>query len=114
MKKDIAELWCKALRSGEFKQGGYALYYEDTYCVMAVLCTLAMLEGICDYDERNGFGYFDGDGGFAPVSVVKWAGLNSGCGKIDGEFLTLQGLNDFKQWDFSELADLIEEKYEQI
>jgi len=114
MKKEIAELWCKALRSEAFKQGKEGLYRDGAYCVMGVLCALAMEEGICDFEEKHSFGFFDGRPEAAPTSVKEWSGLSSGSGYVTGMFLTLQGLNDYSNWDFTELAQLIEDRYAEL
>ena len=113
MKKEIAELICKALNSGEFPQSKGFLYKARRFCVLGVIADLAMVEGVCDfaYDEKKQCGFYDGLAGVLPPSVVEWAGMKSRSGAVD--FVTLTFYND-NGWSFPELAVLIAENYEQI
>lgn len=122
MNINAKNLWCKALRSGEFRQGFKSLYCKETnsYCIMGVLAEIAMINGVCDYEERTNhynkatFGLYDGQSTVLPLSVVKWAELENRSGAINGEFMTLQGYNDLGQYDFEQLADIIEENWEKM
>ena len=42
MNKEIKAEWVKALRSGEYKQGGGALHRGDHFCCLGVLCDIAI------------------------------------------------------------------------
>lgn len=113
MNKKVNELWVKALRSGEFRQGQFAMLVKDRYCVLGMLSMLAMLEGVCDIEvDYEGYGFFDGRINLLPASVVEWAEMKSHNGTIKGEFLTLQGMNDIAEYDFLQLADIIEKNCE--
>lgn len=114
MKEDIKDLWVKALRSGEFKQSQGYLYLDDKYCVTGILAMLGMVNGVCSYDEKNGQGYFDSNNVQIPVSVKEWSGLKTRNGVIPSEFITLQGYNDTFGYDFDQLADIIEENWENM
>lgn len=111
MKKEIAELVCKALNSGEFPQSKGALENSQGYCVLGVICLLAMSEGICDYNKEFNLGVYDNSMAVLPPSVQDWAGMKSRSGAVD--FVTLTFYND-NGWDFQEIAEIIQENYEQI
>ena len=40
MKKEIADKWVEALRSGKYKQGKSALKKDDSFCCLGVLCDI--------------------------------------------------------------------------
>lgn len=45
MKKEIADKWVAALRSGKYKQGRqYLRTFEDNYCCLGVLCEILGLQ----------------------------------------------------------------------
>ena len=60
--------WVKALNSGEFKQGQMRLYdpEKNSYCCLGVLCDLALVEGVCSYDERGFYGSNNAGAGLPP------------------------------------------------
>ncbi len=105
--------WVNTLRSGEVPQGGYALENRGKLCVLGVLCLIALMEGVCDYDVKGNLGLYDGRSGKLPDSVREWAGLQPGAIAVPGEFVSLTWMND-NGWTFTELADLILENYEQL
>ena len=117
MKKEIAELWIKELRSGNWEQTTQTLKDEHGYCCLGVLCEIAAKEGICkkavdDDDEETNL--YDESETVLPVSVKVWAGMNSDCGKFgNDESNTLIYLNDDEDKTFPEIADAIE-KYMEI
>lgn len=117
MKKDIAKLWTKALRSGKYKQGKFNLRnHNNSFCCLGVLCDLYnkeqkkkkkktlnvvkinnIVEGKC-YKYGLSTSYL-------PVVVRKWAGMKTTNGSFkakngkfndvkNGEWYTLAGLND--------------------
>jgi hypothetical protein len=119
MKKEAKDLWVKALRSKEFQQGRNGLYRDNKMCVLGVLCMLAMINGVCDFEEFKsgtfkGMAAFDGKAGVLPQSVVEWAEMLSNNGSIKGEFVTLSGMNDFGLYDFDQLADIIDKHWENM
>lgn len=114
MRKDIAQLWCRALRSHEFVQGKGFLDKEGKYCPLGILTALAMLEGVCDVTEtKKGYAY-DKELGRVPVSVQHWAQLHGQNGEIRGEFVNLTAYNDIYGYTLPELAIVIEENYERL
>lgn len=108
MKIEIAQLWCRALRSGEFVQGKGFLDKADTFCVMGLLVNLAMISGVCDVVKTKKGWAYDNELGRVPVSVKEWADLYGQNGEIKGDFITLSGYNDIYNYTFTELADIIE------
>ena len=130
MKKEIAEKWVRLLRSGDFQQTYGRLRRDQEFeavvsasneprghCCLGVLCELAKGEGAIE-------GYV-GSEIFLPMDVAAWAGTNgynpallfpveeSAWAGVEGE-LQLAELNDSKEWDFGRIADLIEERWEEI
>lgn len=132
MKTEIKTRWLEALRSGEYEQGRKVLRTaDDKFCCLGVLCELAVADGaITSRTVKEGLGdgevslwWYEGemvDGSAVwmnsstttlPAKAVEWAGLdktNPGV-EIDGETLSLAGLNDEGR-TFDEIADLIEEQ----
>jgi hypothetical protein len=130
MKKEIADQWVSALRSGEFIQGEQVLTQvhgngTKTYCCLGVLSELACRAEVIPAPigertmiERDGvqeevtaliYGTVASQSKtIAPGVVVEWAGLSHGnpiADDYDGR--TLAGLND-NGYTFAEIADIIE------
>lgn len=99
MKKEIADMWCDALRSGEYKQVkgtlcGIRKDGEVGYCCLGVLTDLYMKErkekkkglNFSDFtklsgEEDNDYNIkplweIDGNRGSIPEAVAQWAGFN--------------------------------------
>lgn len=112
MKKEIAQLWTRALRSDEFEQGRGYLDKANKVCVLGVLSQLAMTMGVCDYTPVKKVGAYDNEIGRVPVSVKEWAELYGQCGEMKGELLNLTFYNDYLHYSLSEIADVIEENWE--
>ena len=137
MNQDVKDQWLTALRSGDYEQGTRSgLHSRDNkFCCLGVLCDLAVKAGVLPKAVQVGgnqnYEYRDTDpkrlnngqpslnGGYAPYEVMRWAGL-SDCnppmtvpdGKQtvpDGKRTdTLALLNDSGNYDFAQLANLIE------
>ena len=119
MDKRIKKLWVNALRSGEFKQGRGFLLKDGCYCALGVLSVLALIEGICTYEEINGVGAFDKRKFNLSFNVMKWADIaqdneryliSSEHGvivKIHKKDTTIMELND-KGMSFKKLSTIIE------
>ena len=75
MDKNIKKLWIKALRSGEFKQCKNYLSKDGKYCALGVLSVLALMEGVCTYNEEGGMGRFDNRRFRLSYNVMKWAAI---------------------------------------
>lgn len=115
MRKDIAKLWSAAAKSREFKQGFGYLDKGHKLCVMGILCNLALVYGVCDTEEVDKNLYnFDKELGRVPVSVKNWAELRGQNGEMEGEFVTLAGLNDVFGYTLGELGSVIEENWEKL
>ena len=93
MKKEIADRWVAALRSGKFRQGtGYLhCHYHGTYCCLGVLCTLYDKDAGAD-DEVAGT-WRDGQE-VLPREVRDWADMASEEGGLGNSFPCLTALND--------------------
>lgn len=75
MDQRVKELWIKALVSGEFKQCRGYLSKNDKYCALGVLSVLALLEGVCTYNELAGNGLFDNRKFTLSYNVMRWADI---------------------------------------
>lgn len=115
MKKTIKQKLCKALRSGDYKQGKHELRSADNeYCCLGVLCDLYRKET----NKRWVKNEFDdnykmhGDAAFLPEEVMEWAGVEDDNLYLQrgGEQIAASYLND-RGVPFTEIADLIEESY---
>lgn len=133
MNNRVKALWIDALKGGEYAQAkGYlkridTLTGEASYCCLGVLCDLAIKDGVeVEYVERETSircGVYDSYPSWLPRSVQDWAGLTSDTGKFDGYISyvgddgkeevadTLMALNDGAEYNFSEIADVIEERF---
>ena len=118
MKKEVADEWVTALRSGEFQQGRGALCADGKFCCLGVLSELASRSGVEIRKTEEQAGRFvsadavayDGQVHFPPPSVVEWAGLHSDNPRASGD-AALAEYND-EGVDFEGIADIIEEKWE--
>jgi hypothetical protein len=134
MDPKVKPLWLAALRSGEYEQGGAYLNRNGKFCCLGVLCDLAVKAGVdidivehsdAQEDEDRATTY-DANYSSLPLSVTDWSGVGSGGDFPDGvqgvpycdmstendtplEFLWQ--LNDLAEWDFSQIADFIEENF---
>lgn len=96
MPRSIADPWLAALRSGDYKQGIGKLRYDDYYCCLGVLNSVA------------GLGYDDSLGDLLHGSDNYYEFLG------EPQQVNLIHLNDNKRKTFPEIADLIEENLEYI
>lgn len=116
MKKEIAEKWVTALRSGKYEQGAGRLKTDSgRFCCLGVLCDIS---GLIDWKKSyKDYGYTDidsfiGSAATPPRSVLDWAGLQSEQG-IVGENDWLTTRNDEGQ-SFARIADVIETYWERL
>jgi hypothetical protein len=122
MNKKIADRWVKALRSGKFKQGKGRLNVAGKYCCLGVLCELAARSKKVEKARVRDLTMYSYDGSLAslPESVMKWVGIDAVVrGPAPGSFgvvgdTTLSRLNDYDCKTFDEIADIIEENYQNI
>lgn len=133
MKKEIAEKWVAALRSGEYEQGsgmlrkvGYKTNEErtettavDKFCCLGVLCDIHRLEsteGEWDELKYRGARYTTPEGNYLPPAVIEWAGICGGSNPSiveRGEGKHLANLND-EGCTFEYLANRIEDQWPTI
>jgi hypothetical protein len=121
MKKNIKDLWVKALKSGEFNQIQGQLEKDGKYCALGILWVLALVNGICTYDERSDGGRFDNRRSTLSYNVMNWAGiknfLDPGAGVVKfmhkGKGRSISEMNDHGS-DFNEIARVIEKKWKEL
>ncbi len=144
MKKEIAELWTAALRSGDYQQSTSSLVKVDTnngdvlgYCCLGVLCDLAekadvdvvRTKQVAYYEDDEEWHYnhtFDGRDDLLPDVVRKWAGMDTNDGSI---YVSWDSPEDPAREDFNneslaglndegktfaQIADLIEKYSERL
>lgn len=112
MKKEIADQWVAALRRGEYEQGrGQLKNVYGKFCALGVLCDVVapnnwkqMRDGryACEMDE------IDSHSTLLPTSVLVMTGMHS------RSETNLAGLNDVAGRSFDEIADYIEQHWEQL
>lgn len=131
MRKEIAEKWVAALRSGEYGQTVGYLQAGRGHCCLGVLCDLHLRETGRGEWRPPGSGdsphtrcYRDDlgvDGEYTPPpGVLAWADMaEDPCvqfrhsdGSVDIEELVT--LNDYCGFSFERLADVIEEQWESL
>lgn len=111
MRKEIKELWLKALRSGEYVQGKNVLRTENnTYCCLGVLCDIHRKRNKKGgWHIRHGGDLIDykTGGQYSPYSLtaplMRWAGLQG----REYEVGQLANRNDSGE-SFEAIADYIE------
>ncbi len=124
MKKEIADKWVKALRSGSYEQTKRRLRDSHGYCCLGVLCDLAKEENqYWVWKSERGNDHFLFCAGESINScdlgedVRKWAQMSLSNENVN----TLMTMNDGKKgtWDiepknFAEIADWIETNWQLI
>lgn len=132
MRKEIAERWVAALRSGEYEQSAGFLQTTEGYCCLGVLCDLHMREtgdgewlppkfddsvGQWRLRYRDDLGV-DGER-TPPLGVHAWADMEDTPTVFFRHRLgteirdAIANLND-GGYTFAQLADLIEEQWESL
>lgn len=112
--------WIKALRSGKYKQGRYALRdANDKYCCLGVACDLAVKAGVIKKPTLNDDeSYYFSKGNYMqlPNKVRKWLGIHNKNGScwIDDQYHSLISKNDTQKWSFKKIADFIEKNWERL
>lgn len=131
MKKKIADKWIAALKSKKFKQGRWRLKTPDGYCCLGVLCEIAKEEGVVNeivIQDKTGIysGYIEktddqsaqGRGAFHALSdhLMEWSGMKHNMGKVvmDGEEKFLANFNDYDNYSFEQIAEVIEKNYKKL
>jgi hypothetical protein len=126
MKKEIADIWVEALRSGKYYQTDSQLRADNSFCCLGVLCDIHGIEFDQDFIDET---YLDEIHGL-PHEVMKWSGVGQAEGKfyeaaINPEtvdfvkrvipnlnmYTSLSVLND-RGASFPEIANFIEKNWE--
>ena len=102
MKKEIADKWIAALRSGEYKQGIGELHDtgNNSYCCLGVLCK------VMDSPIKEGQS-------FLSLEAQKQANMRTGHGDFHSPD-NLVMLNDSGLASFDDIADIIETEWENL
>lgn len=105
MKKEVAEQWVEALRSGEYQQTRGRMRATDesgarSYCCLGVLCEV-LREEITTI-------------AFPSPEIQEMAGMRTKEGHIPSKDFSLSWLNDEGRLSFSEIADVIEKHWEEL
>lgn len=124
MNPEVRAEWCKALRSGEYKQGSYRLraqQYADgyvpiegefRYCCLGVLSDLCVKAGVTDWDEIERRVYEQHSTQLLTPEVMVWAGLQARDPELtvpDRRMpVTASRCNDNLSLTFSKIADAID------
>ena len=113
MNKDIASRWVAALRSGEYEQTERRLRKGTKklgHCCLGVLCDLHSKETDTPWDKKENT--YLGAHSNLPYEVIKWAGMLGGGELPDtvGGFGSLTSLNDYSNYAFKRIADVIDEQ----
>lgn len=124
MLKRIKDLWIEKLVSGEYQQCTHYLKKDDKFCCMGVLCDIYAKENNVNWVEYEGDDTTDikvcvlsnddnNNNGYLPDKVAEWSGLNSdnpiiGRNEHD-EIIKCSSANDFHNYDFIKIANLIQE-----
>jgi hypothetical protein len=125
MKKDIADKWVAALRSGKYRQATGALHDNGGYCCLGVLCDISGAGmwvndlyqiGDGNTDEFTGLSYL-------PEALRIQTGMRSDNGSFrvrpdndplgHGFLTSLANLNDDGK-SFAEIANVIEREWENL
>jgi len=111
MKKEIADRWVKALRSGRYKQARGHLAGPDGFCCLGVLCTV--LRAKVD-KTREQWVFEDVATAVLPRKVQKKAGMKTLTGAVSSIYIELSQENDLKGSSFKQIAEIIEQNWEQL
>ena len=110
MKKEVADLWVKALRSGDYQQGTGALCRDNKYCCLGVLSAITPGIKIKNLGPYKEFGISRATGLLAS-EVREYSGVGSDVGIFSGD--QLAKINDAGA-TFAEIADIIEQKWKEL
>lgn len=111
MNGEIKAKWLAALRSGKYEQGEGALFNNNKFCCLGVLCEIHSdeVEDLWEVDQ-DGVNTYDSDSGLLPAVVMEWAGLTSKDPRVqvsEDKEVTVSYLND-EGHSFKYIADIIE------
>ena len=117
--------WLTALRSGNYKQAYGVLEEKGAYCCLGVACHLFLKDKRKEHKDESIA--YDSQIYSAPMALVKLLGLRNIVGefdlaqlatdwkeKINYNYISLAGLNDVANWDFTIIANFIEDNPEAV
>jgi hypothetical protein len=122
MKQEFVKPWLDALRSGEYKQGSLALrrisdFAEpDRFCCLGVLCDVLIKDGStdCKWDDLGFIGIKSPTWTNLPLEIIDLVDMKGGYVRYQDTIQSLESLNDHHRLSFNQIADLIEEQWEQL
>lgn len=114
MKKEIADKWVAALRSGDYKQGKSLLRdKQDNFCCLGVLCNIHAQDNPELAATQNSPHHYFGYSSILPPKVEFWAEMKDGNGWIHSMNVSLTMLNDNGK-SFDTIADIIENHWREL
>jgi len=122
MKREVANIWVTALRSGKYKQGMGYLNKNNKFCCLGVLCEIAPANELQIHKQLNldymtysaGGNKINKVGRFPPVAILKWANISLDYRTYIPELdKKLWQLND-TGYTFDQIADIIEKYWEDL
>lgn len=123
MRKDVADMWVAALRSGEYAQTRQFLRKSGGFCCLGVLCDLHQRHTQAgewlDHEDgleaayKTGPTSNDASRTCLPNGVYEWADCSEDPADADVG-LPLAVLNDDHGYTFAQLADVIEKHWEDL
>ena len=120
--------WVEALRSGNYRQGRFALRPSNSeFCCLGVACDISK-QGHWETSSNANRGYVIPpdysayNRGSLPTEVMKWLGLDSEMGifteaiktKDNHHCASLTDFNDTQGATFNDIADVIEAGYTKL
>lgn len=118
LNKEVKAQWLKALRSGEYPQDYLRLRTPNGFCCLGVLADLYGKAHGIQWEEKVELKkvvyQFESAGGYPSADVCKWVNGLSWDSTIEGlkdradDRVSLTDLNDSGQFNFSQIADVIE------
>lgn len=100
-KKQVHNLWIKALESGEYPQGKEALRVGDSFCCLGVVCDLAYRDGGDPWKLEEGGYSYKGEEGYLPGPMATFLGVSRAYQN------SLVELNDMEGWNFKDIAKVL-------
>lgn len=109
------ELWCEALESGRYHQGGGVLRNRTGYCCLGVACDVMDSTRWTPPDTSEDVIYtYEHEASFLPQSVVEWYGLDGQSPLAiarDGCRWKLATMNDAMLLSFETIAEALRRTY---
>lgn len=111
MKKEIADKWVAALRSGDYKQGkSFLRDSRNNFCCLGVLCNIHAQDNPELAATQNSPHHYFGYNSVLPPNVENWTGMSNGTGWIYSLNTSLSLMNDTGK-TFDTIADIIEKHW---